>query len=82
MAERKGRNTNKIAKFNRGRAVRANCWFCENEVQPDYKDVEIVRSFLSPRGKILTRRITGTCAKHQRPLSTAIKIARMMALVR
>lgn len=61
---------------------RGHCWFCENKAQPSYKDVEIIRSFLTPRGKILARRITGVCARHQRVLSAAIKIARELALIR
>jgi len=47
----------------------------------DYKDVVRLRKFTSERGKILPRRMTGTCAKHQRQLSTAIKRARTIALM-
>ena len=47
----------------------------------DYKDVGRLRRFTSERGKILPRRMTGTCAKHQRQLSTAIKRARTIALM-
>ena len=47
----------------------------------DYKDVARLRRFTSERGKILPRRMTGTCAKHQRQLSTAIKRARTIALM-
>lgn len=57
------------------------CWFCDSKNNPNYKDVPIIKNFLSPRGKILLRRITGTCAAHQRKLSKAIKIARLMALL-
>lgn len=58
------------------------CQFCadKNEVI-DYKDVEKLRNFVTERGKILPRRSTGTCAKHQRELTTAIKRARMVALL-
>lgn len=57
------------------------CWFCENELDPSYKDGEVLRSFLSPRGKILGKRITGVCSKHQRRLSREIKRAREMSLL-
>ena len=58
------------------------CWFCEYQISPDYKDTEILSSFLSPRGKILSKQITGTCSSDQRKLSQAIKLARHMALLR
>ena len=58
------------------------CQFCVEKVQHiDYKDVMRLRRFTSERGKILPRRMTGTCAKHQRQLSTAIKRARTIALM-
>ena len=58
------------------------CQFCVEKVQHiDYKDVARLRRFTSERGKILPRRMTGTCAKHQRQLSTAIKRARIIALM-
>jgi small subunit ribosomal protein S18 len=47
----------------------------------DYKDADTLRRFITERGKILPRRITGTCAKHQRSLSLAIKRARIIALL-
>ena len=58
------------------------CRFCANpELNLDYKSVELLRDFVNERGKILARRITGTCAKHQRELTTEIKRARQMALL-
>ena len=67
----------------RGRQPRRKvCQFCVEKVQHiDYKDVARLRRFTSERGKILPRRMTGTCAKHQRQLSTAIKRARTIALM-
>ena len=67
----------------RGRKPRRKvCQFCVEKVQNiDYKDVVRLRRFTSERGKILPRRMTGTCAKHQRQLSTAIKRARIIALM-
>ena len=68
--------------FKPRRAKRKVCAFCvEKATSIDYKDVAKLRKFLSERSKILPRRITGTCAKHQRQLTTAIKKARHIALV-
>ena len=58
------------------------CVFCVEKVeQIDYKDVTKLKRFVSERAKILPRRVTGTCAKHQRELTTAIKRARHLALL-
>ena len=58
------------------------CIFCADKVDfIDYKDSAKLRKFISERGKILPRRISGTCAKHQRELNTAIKRARQVALL-
>ena len=67
----------------RGRKPRRKvCQFCVDKVANiDYKDLNRLRRFISERGKILPRRMTGTCAKHQRQLSTAIKRARVIALL-
>ncbi|MBI3971040.1 MAG: 30S ribosomal protein S18 [Chloroflexi bacterium] len=64
------------------RPRRKVCSFCiEKAKEIDYKDVPRLRRYLSDRGKIDPRRKTGTCAKHQRRLSTALKRARFMALL-
>ena len=58
------------------------CDFCVEKVDEiDYKDVARLKRFVSERSKILPRRVTGTCAKHQRELTTAIKRARHLALL-
>lgn len=58
------------------------CEFCENHVDHiDYKDVSTLKKYISERGKILPRRATGTCAKHQRKVTNAIKRARNVALI-
>ncbi len=58
------------------------CKFCVDKVeQVDYKDVRRLRSFVTDRGKIIPRRISGTCAPHQRQLAVAIKRARNIALL-
>ena len=66
-----------------GRKMRKKvCSFCSDKVSNiDYKDVMKLRRFMSERAKILPRRVTGTCAKHQRELTTAIKRARYLALL-
>ena len=58
------------------------CTFCVEKIDEiDYKDVQKLRRFITEKGKILTRRMSGVCAKHQRILATAIKRARIMALL-
>lgn len=58
------------------------CRFCSDKDLPlNYKRPDILRDYITERGKIIARRITGTCAKHQRLLSTEIKRARQMALL-
>ncbi|AMB99327.1 30S ribosomal protein S18 [Aerococcus urinaehominis] len=65
-----------------GRRRRKVCHFCANHIDHiDYKDTDLLSRYVSEKGKILPRRVTGTCAKHQRPLTTAIKRARIMALL-
>ena len=66
----------------RGRKRRTVCYFKANGITHiDYKDVDLLRRFVSERGKILPRRVTGTSAKYQRKLTKAIKRARQMALL-
>ena len=57
------------------------CVFCGKDNVIDYKDTAKLKKYVSERGKILPRRITGTCAKHQRALTVAIKRARHVALM-
>ena len=65
-----------------GRRRRKVCAFCtEADAVIDYKDVNKLKRYVSERGKILPRRITGNCAKHQRALTVAIKRARHIALM-
>ncbi|MFI3114712.1 MAG: 30S ribosomal protein S18 [Clostridia bacterium] len=68
-------------RFN-NRKRRKVCAFCvEKAKEIDYKDAQKLRRYVSERGKILPRRMTGTCAKHQRSLTEAIKRARHIALI-
>ena len=72
-----------MARRERNRRSRKKvCQFCVDKVtEIDYKDVAKLRRYVSERAKILPRRITGTCAKHQRQLTVAIKRARQIALL-
>ncbi|EGQ23350.1 30S ribosomal protein S18 [Sporosarcina newyorkensis 2681] len=65
-----------------GRRRRKVCYFTSNNITHiDYKDVDLLKKFISERGKMLPRRVTGTSAKYQRKLTIAIKRARIMALL-
>lgn len=65
----------------RRRKVKA-CKMCEMKVEyVDYKDIRVLKDFLNEKGKILPRRLTGNCAKHQRMVKDAIKRSRQMALL-
>jgi small subunit ribosomal protein S18 len=57
------------------------CRFCTQDIEVDYKNVELLSRYISERKKILTRRSSGLCAYHQRALATAIKRARVMSLL-
>lgn len=62
--------------------VRKVCTFCaDKSMKIDYKDVDLLRRFITDRGKIKARRKTGACAKHQRAIALAIKRARHVALL-
>lgn len=68
--------------FRPRRSRRKVCAFCADKiVSIDYKDVPRLRKMISERGKILPKRMTGTCAKHQRELAVSIKRARHLALL-
>ena len=74
-------NASRPVRFNNRRRKKV-CIFCEDKIAYiDSKDSAKLRKFISERGKILPRRISGTCAKHQRDVNTAIKRARQVALL-
>ncbi len=80
MAERNERPERPMRGGRKGH--RKVCQFCVDKIDYiDYKDVARLRRCMSERAKILPRRVTGTCARHQRDLTTAIKRARQIALV-
>jgi small subunit ribosomal protein S18 len=64
------------------RQKRKVCQFCKDKATwVDYKDTQLLRKYVSDRGKIRARRVTGTCAQHQADVATAVKNAREMALL-
>ena len=81
MADNRKRGSNgKDKPFRRPR--KKVCTFCVEHIDEiDYKDVEKLKRFVSDKGKILPRRVTGTCAKHQRKVTEAIKRARTIAIL-
>ena len=71
-----------MAKESKDLKKKKNCTFCCDKIDElDFKDVSKLKRYLSEAGKILPRRITGTCAKHQRMLSNAVKKAREASLL-
>jgi len=69
-------------RMTRGPLRRKRCRFCVDKVKTiDYKDVQRLRKCVTDRGKIIPRRISATCARHQRQLTLAVKRARYMALL-
>jgi len=63
------------------KSIKKVCYFCSEKIVADYKDVELLKRFISEQYKILPRRVTGNCAKHQRTLAIAIKRAREIGLL-
>ena len=82
MAYNRGERPDSPMKRRGGRRRKKGCVFCGKEdSEIDYKDIAKLKRYVSERGKILPRRITGNCAKHQRALTVAIKRARHMAMM-
>ncbi len=76
-----GRDRDKGGGFGRRGRVKV-CHFCKDKVAyVDYKDTALLRRFVSDRGKIRARRVTGTCARHQRDIALAVKNAREMGIM-
>ncbi|PIP57390.1 30S ribosomal protein S18 [Candidatus Woesebacteria bacterium CG22_combo_CG10-13_8_21_14_all_39_10] len=74
----KGKKRRAILKL---KPVRRNCMFCKTESEPDYKDFETLKKYVSERVKILGKARTGVCAKHQRKISREVKRARTLGLL-
>lgn len=83
MAYNKERSSDSPMRRRGPRRRKKVCAFCADKEHKsiDYKDINKLKRYMSERGKILPRRITGTCAKHQRALTVAIKRARHIALM-
>ena len=82
MAERNDRPERSDRRPGGRKGRKKVCALCVDKVESiDYKDVAKLRRFISERAKILPRRVTGTCARHQRELTVAIKRARHLALL-
>ncbi len=76
------RSTRRVPKDNGRRTKKKVCIFCKDRIEHvDYKDVNLLRKFMSDRGKIRARRVSGNCAQHQRDVATAIKLTRELALL-
>ena len=76
------RDNQRRKSYNGGMHRKKVCQFCaDKDAVVDYKDVETLKKYVSERGKILPRRITGTCSMHQRFITTAVKRARTVALM-
>lgn len=71
----------KIIKKRRMQEVAKECSFCKEKRNPDFMEYEVLKRFLSERGKIQSRQRSGVCSKHQRKLTTAVKRARLLALL-
>ncbi|HLI57364.1 MAG: 30S ribosomal protein S18 [Actinomycetota bacterium] len=79
--ESRGAGSSKSAKSARPQRKKV-CYFCRDKVTyVDFKDVAMLRRFVSDRGKIRARRVTGTCSQHQREVARAVKSAREVALL-
>jgi small subunit ribosomal protein S18 len=68
-------------RYPRERRKKRACRFCVDKITADYKDLDLIESYMTSRGKIMTQRSSGCCAKHQRALAKAIKRARHIGLV-
>jgi small subunit ribosomal protein S18 len=76
------RSTRRAPKDNGRRTKKKVCIFCKDSISyVDYKDVNLLRKFISDRGKIRARRVSGNCAQHQRAVAVAIKTSRELALL-
>ena len=82
MIERNSERNSEGRRGKREMIVPRDCKLCVDQIIIDYKQADLLKKFMTERGKILPRRFSGNCARHQRQLTTAIERARMMLLVR
>ncbi len=64
-----------------GKFIKKSCVFCKKDLEIDYKRIDLISRYVSSKGKIVSRRFSGNCAKHQRKLAREIKRARFLALI-
>jgi small subunit ribosomal protein S18 len=83
VAKTQDRSTSSKRRPPQGTQIRKrNCFFCKDKIdEVDYKNINQLRRYISEKGKIRSRRITGACRRHQRQVSVAVKRAREMALL-
>ena len=82
MAQQRERPTRKRPGMSSGPIRRRSCYFCKDKIdEVDYKNINQLRRYISEKGKIRNRRVTGACRRHQRQVAVAIKRAREMALL-
>ena len=82
MAQAKERTTRKRPGASTGPARRKSCYFCKEKIdEVDYKNFNQLRRYISEKGKIRNRRVTGACRRHQGQIAVAVKRAREMALL-
>jgi len=80
--EREGDSRGEGRRGKRDVIIKRDCRLCMDQIIIDFKQPDLLKKFMTERGRILPRRLSGNCAKHQRQLATAIKRARAMLLVR
>ena len=82
MAQQKDRQQRRRGGPSAGPIRKKNCWYCRQKIEEvDWKDTSQLRRYVSEKGKIRSRRITGACRRHQRQVAVAVKRAREMALL-
>jgi small subunit ribosomal protein S18 len=82
MAQQKERTQRRRPGPSTGPSRRKSCYFCKEKIEEiDYKNANQLRRYISEKGKIRSRRVTGACRRHQRQVAVAIKRAREMALL-
>ncbi len=79
MLKREVREKKDLTK--KGVRFKKDCSFCKGNLDIDYKNIELISRYVSSRGKILSRRISGNCAKHQRKIAREVKLARFLNLL-
>ena len=83
MAKARGETRKRRTDADKGRRVsKKPCYFCKEKVSyVDYKDVALMKKYVSDRAKIRAQRVSGNCPRHQRAVAQAVKVAREMALI-